>query len=155
MKDYYLAYGSNLSLEQMKYRCKDSELIGTTILEDFQLVFKGRGNGYAYLTIEENVGSYVPIGIYKISYFDRLRLNKYEGYPESYEIKYHDIVVGGIKEKAMIYIMNSNMDYHLPTKEYMDICKKGYEDFGFNEDLIDKALSTTKEKMGKQLIKTI
>ena len=31
MKEYYLAYGSNLNLEEMKFRCPTAKAIGTVM----------------------------------------------------------------------------------------------------------------------------
>ena len=43
MGKYYLAYGSNLYYEQMRSRCRDNSVVGSTILKDYRLAFKGRG----------------------------------------------------------------------------------------------------------------
>jgi len=67
MSKYYLAYGSNLNLNQMYKRCDNAKVVGTAILKDYRLVYKGSADSYAYLTIEECEGSYVPLGTYKIS----------------------------------------------------------------------------------------
>ena len=48
MKDrYYFAYGSNMNLEQMKYRCPAAEVVENVRLENYRLAFRGRapGNG--------------------------------------------------------------------------------------------------------------
>ena len=58
-KRYYIAYGSNLNTEQMKMRCPDAQLIGTSAIGGCELMFKGSGTG-AYLTIEPREGSSVP-----------------------------------------------------------------------------------------------
>ena len=46
---YYFAYGSNMNLEQMKYRCPAAEVVENVRLEDYRLAFRGRapGNGVA------------------------------------------------------------------------------------------------------------
>ena len=51
MRKLYLAYGSNLSLEQMAYRCPHAYPVGTATLPDYQLLFKGSKTG-SYLTVE-------------------------------------------------------------------------------------------------------
>ena len=76
MRKYYLAYGSNLSYEQMRCRCRDNAVVGATILKDYRLAFKGRQNGSSYLTIEECEGSYVPVGVYQISESDERRISR-------------------------------------------------------------------------------
>ena len=44
---YYFAYGSNMNLGQMRFRCPDAEVVGNVRLEDYRLAFRGRapGNG--------------------------------------------------------------------------------------------------------------
>ena len=39
---YYFAYGSNMNLEQMKYRCPAAEVVENVRLEDYRLAFRGR-----------------------------------------------------------------------------------------------------------------
>lgn len=51
-KNYYLAYGSNLNLNQISRRCYDVKPIGSIELNDYRLVYKGRSDNFAYLTIE-------------------------------------------------------------------------------------------------------
>lgn len=144
MKRYYLAYGSNLNLEQMKYRCKTARKIGSIILPNYRLVYKGRLEGYSYLTVEHCEGEFVPLGVFEITCFDELSLDVYEGYPNSYLKKYIPIKIGDNVIYGLIYVMNEKCDYNLPSEKYVEICKKGYEDFGFDKSILDKALITTK-----------
>ena len=37
---YYLAYGSNLNENQMRYRCPNAVKVGTLMLDDYQLEFR-------------------------------------------------------------------------------------------------------------------
>ena len=39
-KKLYIAYGSNLNLEQMKFRCPTAKLVGKGIVENYELQFK-------------------------------------------------------------------------------------------------------------------
>ena len=41
MNKIYLAYGSNLNLAQMRYRCPAARALATTTVEDWKLVFRG------------------------------------------------------------------------------------------------------------------
>lgn len=45
MSRIYIAYGSNMDMEQMKFRCPDAQLLGTGILENWRLMFKGSKTG--------------------------------------------------------------------------------------------------------------
>ena len=51
-KRYYIAYGSNLNVRQMRMRCPSARIIGTSVLKDYELLFKGSKTG-SYLTIEK------------------------------------------------------------------------------------------------------
>ena len=57
---YYLAYGSNLNLEQMSNRCPNAKPVGVGLLEDYRLIFRN------YLTIEPQKGSVVPFAVWEI-----------------------------------------------------------------------------------------
>lgn len=149
LKKYYLSYGSNLNMFQMKHRCKNSKPIGTINLKNYRLVYKGGMDGFSYLTIEECEGYNVPLGLYEVSYFDILSLDKYEGYPNFYSKYYFPVKIGAKSKKALIYIMNENFDYHIPSEEYIQTCMIGYDDFGFDKSILERALIDTKENMSK------
>ena len=61
-KRYYLAYGSNLNLQQMSSRCPDAKKVGIAVLRGYRLMFKGSASGN-YLTIEKADGYFVPVGV--------------------------------------------------------------------------------------------
>lgn len=147
MKRFYLAYGSNLNLRDMSYRCRKAIPIGSTVLTNYRLVYKGSADGYAYLTIEPSKDSLVPVGIFNISFFDELRLNKYEGYSELYYKEHFPINIGNKEAKALIYIMKDNFDYHLPNDQYIDTCMMGYDYFGFDKKVLEDAFDYTKRKI--------
>ena len=154
-KKYYLAYGSNLNLEQMKYRCPTAKPIGKMNLKDYRLVYKGLADNFAYLTIEKSKGSVVPLGLFEVSYFDILSLDDYEGYPNSYSKFYIPIQVEGKNKKALIYIMNKSYNYHIPSKKYVATCLQGYNDFDFDINILNPALYDTTDNFPKKLTKKI
>ena len=53
----YFAYGSNINLEQMEYRCPAAKAVGPVILENYELLFRGntRGNGVATIAPREGL----------------------------------------------------------------------------------------------------
>ncbi len=144
MKRYYAAYGSNLNLEQMKLRCPDAKAIGTAVIEGYELLFKGSKTG-SYLTIEPDIKSQVPVGIFEVSPADEKALDRYEGFPVFYykkEMKLPVKLANGKtkKMKVFVYIMDESRPLGLPTRAYVETCDQGYRDFGFNTKLLDKAL---------------
>lgn len=153
LKKCYLAYGSNLNLEHMAYRCPSAKVVGTTILENHRLVYKGRADDFAYLTIEKYEGKSVPLGIFEVSHKDISSLDIYEGYPELYKKEYIPVKLGDETKKVLIYIMNQDLTYHLPSEEYIESCMTGYEYFGFNKKILEQALLDTKVNLPKRLFK--
>ncbi len=76
----YIAYGSNLNLPQMAFRCPTAEVAGTSELKDYELLFRGGRRG-AVATVEPKEGSSVPVLLWKIRQKDEEALDRYEGYP--------------------------------------------------------------------------
>ena len=62
-----IAYGSNLSVARMKSRCPGAEVIGTSMLGGYRLLFKKSMTGF-YATIEQDVNCCVPVVIYRMIY---------------------------------------------------------------------------------------
>lgn len=141
---YYLAYGSNLNIEQMRYRCPDAQVVGKAYLEDYQLLFKGSKTG-SYLTVESCKGSKVPLGIWLISDADERKLDRYEGYPTFYYKKTIKFRFNGRIEEGIIYIMHENRKLGIPSVQYVDTCLVGYKNFGFNLKYLDKAYKISSE----------
>lgn len=151
MKIYYLAYGSNLNLRQMKTRCPDAEVVGTAFLKDYQLMFKGSKTG-SYLTIEKSKGHEVPVGVWLVSRKDLARLDVYEGYPAFYYKKRVNIQLDKKnatqgKCEALVYIMHEDRKLGNPTQAYLNTCIEGYNDFGLDKEYLADALIYSLEGM--------
>ncbi len=111
----YIAYGSNLNIDQMKRRCPDAEIVTTSVINNYQLTFRGnlRGNGVA--NIEPKKGSQVRVGVWKISPSDEVALDRYEGYPYLYVKQNFMVQINGEKHKAMAYVMRPGFDAVAPS----------------------------------------
>ena len=150
--NFYAAYGSNLSVSQMSYRCPDSEIVGTGKIMDYKLVFR------LHADIEpasKDSGSYVPVLIWRISKADEKRLDRYEGVKGGY---YHQeevsVVMDDGKELvAMVYIMNTQDTVSPPDDLYYKIIDDGYEHFGFDKKILETALSESVEAHLKERMK--
>lgn len=151
-KKYYLAYGSNLNLHQMSYRCHNAKPIGSIELNNYRLVYKGSRDGNAYLTVEPYQGIMVPLGVFEVSSRDINYLDIYEGYPTFYSKCYIPISIGKKVKNALIYIMNEQFNYYLPSISYIKTCMEGYNDFGFDTTILDKALEDTIDSKSKEKI---
>ena len=151
-KRYYIAYGSNLSVEQMAHRCPDARVVGKAELTDWRLVFK------VHADIVPSKGSAVPVLVWEISERDEKNLDLYEGYPRYYVKKELRITMTDLDGKnpqgisAMVYVMAEGHDYlQIPMKGYYDVLVKGYEQFGFDPALLKAALEEAKEAMKHEL----
>ena len=153
-KRYYLAYGSNLNVRQMRMRCPTARMIGTATIEDYRLMFKGSKTG-SYLTIEPEEGCSVPVGVWEVSEADELALDRYEGFPTFYYKKELELPITGIRtgvvrqRKAFVYIMHEDRLLGVPSNMYMRICMEGYMDFGFNYDTLWEAYEYSRQENGK------
>ena len=144
MPKLYLAYGSNLNISQMQYRCPDARVAGTAVLSGWRLMFKGSLTGN-YLTIEQDEGSAVSVGVWEVSAQDERNLDRYEGFPHLYYKKELSVMMrekesGMIRPvKAFVYIMHEDRKLGCPAESYMERCREGYEAFGFDTAVLDEA----------------
>lgn len=149
-KRYYIAYGSNLNTLQMQMRCPTARVIGTGVIRDYRLLFKGSRTG-AYLTIEPSEGGLVPVAVWSVTAEDELALDRYEGFPRFYYKAEMEVRVTGIRSgaksrrKGFVYIMDESRPLATPTKYYMDVCRNGYRTFGFDEEILKEALRISRE----------
>ncbi len=150
MGKYYIAYGSNLNLRQMSFRCPGAKIVGTGVINDYQLLFKGSKTG-SYLTIEKCEGKSVPVVVWKVNDMHEMALDRYEGYPTFYYKKEMEIDVKGIKTKkkyhikAFAYIMHEDRKIGMPFREYVKSCLEGYLTFGFSPRYLKDALQISME----------
>ena len=132
MSKKYIAYGSNLSVEQMAFRCPEAKIIGMAAIQDWKLVFR------THATIEPAAGRVVPVLIWEITDRDEKNLDLYEGFP-SYYFK-QEIT-------AMVYLMEEGHDIRVPYRGYLDTLAEGYRRFGFNPYQLELAMKEAKEAM--------
>ena len=151
-KKYYIAYGSNLNVRQMAWRCPFAEVAGIATLHDYRLLFRGSKSG-AYLTIEPYPGAEVPVGIWEISDSDERSLDRYEGFPDFYykrtlRVTMDNILTGDQKKvEAMVYIMHEDRPLAIPSDEYLQTCGAGYCDFGFDLEPLEDALAFVRREV--------
>jgi len=146
MSKYYIAYGSNLSVSQMKYRTPDARIVGTAVLDGWGLTFK------EFATIEQKENHTTPVLVWEISEGDEKNLDRYEGFPNLYYKKDLEVTVTPLDDSdpitltAMVYIMDEKYDYDMPSLYYYAILVNGYERFGFDRT---KLADSLEESLGK------
>mgnify|MGYP000582819855 CR=1 FL=1 len=64
---YYFAYGSNMNLDQMAYRCPAAFVVENVKLDGYRLTFCGRGKGSGVATILPEEGSRVEGVLWKLT----------------------------------------------------------------------------------------
>lgn len=153
MNKLYLAYGSNLNVPQMKNRCLDAEVVGTTVIPDYCLAFWGNARSCGVLTIEHFPGGSVPVVIWQISEEDERHLDFYEGYPHLYDKETFTVEFDGRRLQAMAYVMTHGHRYAPPTDSYLRTCADGYDYFGFDTNLLYDAAAFAKLYAGKFIAK--
>lgn len=154
-KRYYIAYGSNLNIRQMKMRCPSARIIGTSEIPNYELLFKGSKTG-SYLTIEPKAGVSVPVAVWETTAKDEEALDCYEGFPTFYykvemELPVKRIHIGKVRnQKGYVYIMHENRPHGIPSDYYIRICLDGYHDFRFNEEILFKAIENNRRICHKE-----
>lgn len=150
---YYIAYGSNLNVSQMRIRCPHATILGTATLEGWELLFKGSGTG-AYLTIEECEGGAVPVVIWEVTQEDEAALDRYEGFPSFYYKRDIKLRCKGIRTgkhrtvTAFAYIMHESFPIGIPRNLYMRTCMEGYDTFYFDKKGLTTAYGKCREVCG-------
>ena len=115
MDTLYFAYGSNINLEQMAYRCPDATVVGPVTLENYELLFRGNGDGFGVATIEPKEGSKVFGLLWNITPKCEKSLDRYEGYPHLYDKQTVTVRDGlGNTIPVMAYVMTREWT-RLPT----------------------------------------
>lgn len=148
----YIAYGSNLNIQQMLARCPDARVIGASAIEGYGLLFKGSKSG-SYLTIEPQEGASVPVAAWQVTEADEKALDRYEGFPSFYYKKELTLPIKGIKSgkarrrRGFVYIMREDRLPGLPSESYVETCIEGYRAFGFDPDLLRRAIEASKEAL--------
>lgn len=138
-KRLYAAYGSNLNIRQMKYRCPGAKLYGTGVIDHYELQFKGQPHS-AFATIAPKEGASVPAAVWEISERDEQSLDRYEGYPSHYFKQSIPVRLDGKEVSAMVYIMDLRMDFGLPSVYYYQTVREGYNDCKLDANLLDEAV---------------
>lgn len=140
----YLAYGSNLNLEQMVNRCPTAKVVGTSQINNHRLLFRGAHAG-AVATIEPFKEDNVPVLVWEITPADEAALDRYEGWPFLYRKETVKVKLNGKTVNAMVYIMNDGRPLGQPSCHYYSTILEGYKSAGFDVDILRKATTDSAE----------
>ena len=133
----YFAYGSNINLGQMEYRCPDASVVGSVVLEGWELLFRRGG----FATIAPKEGEQVQGLLWSITPACERSLDRYEGFPRFYDKKMVTVRDSeGRSLSVMAYIMDGRFrEPMLPTDTYYNGILEGYQQNGLPVSALKKA----------------
>ena len=130
----YFAYGSNLSVAQMKQRCPSAKIVGRARLHGHRLAFAGWSSGWRGATAtvvptDKDARGSVPGVVYEIpDAEDVKRLDSFEGCPTIYTA--HEVEVG-IERRGRatvwVYVRRDPLE-GAPSADYVRRIADGYRD---------------------------
>lgn len=136
MSKLYIAYGANVSPETMKERCPAAKLLGTMVMRDYRLIFRGVAD------MVRCEGEQANVAVYELSDECFESLNKYESVPSRYKTRLIDVTINGERKTAFIYVMQKQMKergQQKPFAAYEEQLRKGYAAVGLPVEDIDEA----------------
>lgn len=133
----YFAYGSNINLGQMEYRCPDASVVGPVVLEGWELLFRRGG----FATIAPKEGATIQGLLWSITPECERSLDCYEGYPRFYDKQMVTVRDSeGRSLSVMVYIMDERFrEPMLPTESYYNGILEGYQQNGLPVAALKKA----------------
>ncbi len=143
----YFAYGSNISMTQMKRRCPQAKPMFKATLYNARMEFKK----YADVVYEGKKRSFVKGVVYEVTKSDIKSLDVYEGYPQFYK-KVRCVVEGPYNKfyEAFMYVMQHNVrELQLPPQSYLDIISEGYFEWSMSTMPLSKSWEYTAIKLGE------
>ena len=146
----YFAYGSNMNLNQMAFRCPDAEVVDTVRLEGYRLAFCMNGGGNGVATIIPAEGSCVDGVLWRISEQDEQHLDHYEGLPYLYGKEPVTVTDrNGQQREIMAYTMNSPYKDvpAMPSKAYLEGILNGCRQNGIEIALVLEAVWRTQQEL--------
>lgn len=140
MGQLYFAYGSNLNLRQMKWRCPKARKVGPLMLPDHRLTFRGCAD------IEPSPGDECPGGVWELTPACERVLDRYEGVHSGLYVKrFVPVEVSRgperVTEDMLVYMMGRTDYVSMPSRWYFDEVRKGYHAFDLDEEDLWNALA--------------
>ena len=153
----YFAYGSNINLDQMAYRCPAAQAVGPVVLEGYELLFRGNASGNGVATIKPKEGQQVHGLLWRITPGCERSLDLYEGYPHLYEkesvaVRDH----AGRQLTVMAYVMTDGDRWHspaLPSEYYYQGIREGYRQNGLPLSKLKQAWQHCAKELDLETVK--
>ena len=123
----------------MAKHCPTAKLIGSAVLKNYRLSFRGSKAG-ALATIEKARGGSVPTLLWEISPQDEAAIDRWIGVPELYRKATIKVRRDGILVDVLIYILNSGKPQNKPSAFYYSTLLEGYKAAGFDAKILKAAV---------------
>ena len=134
----------------MADRCPAAGVVGTAVLDGYELLFRGNRSGYGVATIEPQPGKQVHGLLWKLTPECEQSLDFYEGYPRLYGKEDVAVCTADGKElTVMAYIMTGEMwrDPAIPSQTYYDGILDGYRQNELPEKELERALKNVHDEV--------
>jgi gamma-glutamylcyclotransferase len=136
----YFAYGANLNIESMRWRCPDAVAVRSFYLQGWRLAFSG------VATIRPDAGGTVAGALWAISDQDEQALDVFEGWPTLYRKE----IISSEGLEFMVYRMN-NDPAGLPSVPYIETIAQGYRDWALDPDCLVDAVKRTQQEINDDM----
>lgn len=139
----YAAYGSNMHLGQMAWRCPDSRVVGKGMIRNYKLKFSYHAD------IVPSEGDFVPVVLWEVPEIDFLSLDRYEGVRGGYYERINlPVETSKGKKNAIVYVMCGQHDFQMPSESYYQTIKTGYEDNKISRRYLYNAIIECAKEVG-------
>ena len=118
MNQFYFAYGANLSVDSMAWRCPRARPVTAWYLRDWRLEL------HCHATIQPSPGDSVAGALWQITPDCETSLDRFEGYP----VYYRKEILNQDGIEFMVYLMNEPLSGR-PGSGYVDLLTEGYQDW--------------------------
>ena len=135
MKRLYFAYGANMSVDAMAFRCPSAVPVSSYTLRDWELAF------FSHATIVPKKGSKVHGVLWYITEDCEWSLDCFEGFPDYYTKR--SWIQDG--EHIMFYEM-TDFKRGSPTLGYISDIRSQYHHWQLPVQYLDEAVNATKKK---------
>lgn len=129
-KKQYLAYGANLNISEMAYRCPNAEPIRRVELRGWQLEF------CRHATIRQRPNARLQAALWSITEDCEARLDRFEGFPKYYRKQ----IITVLGQPTMVYLINDDR-LETPSPGYYDTLRQGYKDWHLDSWYLVEALA--------------
>jgi len=148
MSEYFFAYGTNISQDELNKHCPGAVLIGYGMLNNYMLEFRGY-TGHAIAQICKKKGEVLPVAIWELPPESRYTIENYEKFPYLYKRQKAKAVLRGQKVTGIIYINKQDLPVSEPDEKYLAVLRQAYKQADFDEYYIDSALQRIKNNEDK------